>query len=230
MINTGMNNDKPSSQSQRPETPTQKTTHRSEFKQRQKKLERELQQLQASQQLEQQENNDLNNMNVEMPDIQGTVGQLTCLQPSPSAEGPGLNAGLRPMEAGSISASNRERTEPQLNEGQEDNAEKEEDEQTDEAALIQNKNNRFNIITQPQDQENLGTQPQNIQGLNALNQMEKDDAGPAAVGVQDKPKKGKGSKKAKTEGMNAPAEQNQGNNAQDQTKTAPKVPKTKATS
>ncbi|KAA6377613.1 MAG: hypothetical protein EZS28_026862 [Streblomastix strix] len=55
--------------------------------------------------------------------------------------------------------------------------------------------------------------------------MEKDDAGPAPVRVQEKPKKGRGSKKAKTEGLNASVEQNQGNNAQDQTNTASKVPK-----
>ncbi|KAA6358392.1 MAG: putative reverse transcriptase, partial [Streblomastix strix] len=58
--------------------------------------------------------------------------------------------------------------------------------------------------------------------------MEKDDVGPAPVGVQEKPKKGRGSKKAKTEGLNASVEQNQGNNAQAQTKTTSKVPKTKA--
>ncbi|KAA6400592.1 MAG: hypothetical protein EZS28_003887 [Streblomastix strix] len=155
----------------------------------------------------------------------GTVGQLTGLQPSPSAESPGLNAGLKPTEAGSISASNRERTEPQINEGHDDNADEEEDEQTDEAALNQNKDYKVNIISQPPVQENLGTQSQNIQGLNALNQMEKDDASPAPAGVREKPKKGKGSKKAKAEGFNAPAEQNQGSNAQEQT---PKTSKTKA--
>ncbi|KAA6362321.1 MAG: hypothetical protein EZS28_042153 [Streblomastix strix] len=57
--------------------------------------------------------------------------------------------------------------------------------------------------------------------------MEKDDAVPAPIGVQEKPKKGRASKKAKAEGLNAPAEQNQGSNAQEQT---PKIPKTKATS
>ncbi|KAA6319964.1 MAG: hypothetical protein EZS28_054751, partial [Streblomastix strix] len=47
-------------------------------------------------------------------------------------------------------------------------------------------------------QENLGTQPQNNQGLNALSQMEKDDLGPALVGVQEKPKSGRGIKKVKS--------------------------------
>ncbi|KAA6352845.1 MAG: hypothetical protein EZS28_051629 [Streblomastix strix] len=198
------------------------------MRQRLKKAERELESLKASQQLQQQDNFDLNNTNVEIPDIQGTVEQLTGLQPSPSAEGPGLNAGLRPTDAGSISASNRERTEPQINEDHEDNADEEEDKQTDEAALNQNKDYRVNIISQPPVQENLGTQSQNIQGLNALNQMEKDETGHALVGVQEKPKKGRGSKKAKAGDLNAPAEQNQGNNAQDQTNTAPKTPKSKA--
>ncbi|KAA6365320.1 MAG: hypothetical protein EZS28_039155, partial [Streblomastix strix] len=118
-----------------------------------------------------------------------------------------------------------------INEGHDDdNADEEEDEQTDEAALNQNKDYRVNVISQPLVQENLGTQPQNNQGLNALSQMEKDDVGPAPVGVQEKPKKGRGSKKAKTEGLNASVEQNQGNIAQAQTKTTSKVPKTKAAS
>ncbi|KAA6403421.1 MAG: hypothetical protein EZS28_001049 [Streblomastix strix] len=163
-----------------------------------------------------------------MSDIQGTVGQLTGLQPSPNAEGPGLNAGLKPMEAGSISASNRERTEPQINEGHDGNADEEVDEQTDEAALNQNKDYRVNVISQPPVQANLGTQSQNIQDLNALNQMEKEDAGPAPVGVQEKPKKGKGSKKLNTESLNASDEQIQGNDAQTQTQTTSKVPKPKA--
>ncbi|KAA6344774.1 MAG: hypothetical protein EZS28_052216 [Streblomastix strix] len=117
MINTGMNMDKPNSQIQLPVIPTQKPTHKGGQKQRLKKAERKLQQLQASQQLQQQESNDLNNMNVDIPDIQGTVGQLTGLQPSSGAQSPDLNAGLRLKEAGSISANNRERTDPQINEG-----------------------------------------------------------------------------------------------------------------
>ncbi|KAA6363040.1 MAG: hypothetical protein EZS28_041434 [Streblomastix strix] len=60
--------------------------------------------------------------------------------------------------------------------------------------------------------------------------MEKDDAGPVPSEVQEKPKKGRGSKKAKTDGLNALVEQNQGNNAQDQTNTASKTPKPKAVS
>jgi hypothetical protein len=36
--------------------------------------------------------------------------------------------------------------------------------------------------------------------------MEKDDAGPAPVGIQEKPKKGRGSKKAKSGDLNAPVE------------------------
>ncbi|KAA6394563.1 MAG: hypothetical protein EZS28_009911 [Streblomastix strix] len=230
MISTGMNKDKPVIQSQLPVTPTQKPQHRSGIRQRLKKAERELEELKAKQQLQQQNNIDLNNINVETPDIQGTVGQLTGLQPSQRTESPGLNAGLRPMEVGSISASNSERTEPQINEGHDDNADEEEDEQTDEAALNQNKDYRVNVISQPLVQENLGTQPQNIQGLNALSQMNKDDAGPAPVGVQEKPKRGRGSKKSKPEGLIASEEPSQGNNAQAQTKTTSKVPKTKAVS
>ncbi|KAA6377612.1 MAG: hypothetical protein EZS28_026861 [Streblomastix strix] len=130
-------------------TATQKPQHRSGMRQRLKKSESELELLKAKQQLRQQENNDLNYTNVEIPDIQGTVGQLTGLQPSPSAEGPGFNAGLKPTEVGSISASNRKRTEPQINGGHDDNADEEEDEQTDEAALNQNKDYRVNIISQP---------------------------------------------------------------------------------
>ncbi|KAA6359717.1 MAG: hypothetical protein EZS28_044755, partial [Streblomastix strix] len=230
MISTGMNKDKPVVQSQLSVTPTQKSQHRAGLRQKLKKAERELELLKAKQQLQQQENTDLNNTNIEIPDIQGTVGQLTGLQPSPIAESPSLNAGLRPEEAGSISVSNRERTEPQINEGHDDDddADEEEDEQTDEAALNQNKDYRVNAISQPLVQENLGTQPQNNQGLNALSQMEKDDTGPAPVGVQEKPKQRKGSKKAKTEGLDAPVEQNQGNIAQAQTKTTSKAPKTKA--
>ncbi|KAA6354240.1 MAG: hypothetical protein EZS28_050233 [Streblomastix strix] len=228
MINTEMNKDKPIIQSQLSVTPIQKPQHRSGIRQRLKKAERELQLLKARQQLQQQDNSDFNNINVEIPDIQGTVGQLTGLQPSQSAESPGLNAGLMPSEAGSISASNRETTEPQINESNNDNADEEEDKQTDEAALNQNKDYRVNIISQLPVQENLGTQPQNNQGLNALNQMEKDDAGPAPVGVQEKHKKGKGSKKSKTEGLNVSDEQNQGDNAQALTKTTSKVPKPKA--
>ncbi|KAA6370792.1 MAG: hypothetical protein EZS28_033682, partial [Streblomastix strix] len=225
MINTGMNKYRPATQSQQSMTPTQKSQHRAGIKQRIKKAERELQQLKAEQQLRQQENIDLNNENVDSPDIQGTVGQLTGLQPSPSAEGPGLNAGPKPVEAGSISASNRERTEPQINEGHDDNADEEEDEQTDEAALNQNKDYRVNIITQPQVQENLSTQSQNGQGPNTQTQMEKDDVVPAPIVAQEKPKKGRQSKKAKADGLNAPAEQNQGSNAQEQTL---KTSKTKA--
>ncbi|KAA6366157.1 MAG: hypothetical protein EZS28_038316 [Streblomastix strix] len=190
MISTGMNIDKPVIQSQLSVTPTHKPQHRSGIKQRIKRAERELELLQAEQQLWQQGNIDLSNENVDSPDIQGTVGQLTGLQSNPSAEGPGLNAGPRQLEAGSISANNRERTEPQINEGHDDNADEEEDEQTDEAALNQNKDYRVNIITQPPAQENLGTQSQNVQGSNAQSQMEKDDAVPATIGVQEKRKKG----------------------------------------
>ncbi|KAA6380050.1 MAG: hypothetical protein EZS28_024424 [Streblomastix strix] len=107
MINTGMNKDKSNSQIQVPASPTQIQIHRSEIEQRKKQAERELELLQ-SQQLQQQQNNDLNNTIVDIPDIQGTVGQLTGLQPSSDAQNLGLNAGPRLKEAGSISASNRE--------------------------------------------------------------------------------------------------------------------------
>ncbi|KAA6353537.1 MAG: hypothetical protein EZS28_050936 [Streblomastix strix] len=157
---TGLNKDKPVIQPQLSVTPTQKPQHRAGMRQRLKKTEIELELLKSKQQLRQQENNDLNNQNVEMPDIQGTVGQLTGLQPSPIAESPGLNAGLKPTEAGSISANNRESTEPQINEGREDSADEEEDEQTDEAALNLTKVYRVTIISKPPVQENLGTQSQ----------------------------------------------------------------------
>ncbi|KAA6379881.1 MAG: hypothetical protein EZS28_024593 [Streblomastix strix] len=79
----------------------------------------------------------------------GTVGQLTGSQPSPIAESPGLNAEQKLKETGLISASNRERTDSQINEGHQDNIEEEEDEQTDEGALIQNKDYRVNVVSQP---------------------------------------------------------------------------------
>ncbi|KAA6397312.1 MAG: hypothetical protein EZS28_007156 [Streblomastix strix] len=169
------------------------------------------------------ENNDLNITNIETPDIQGTVGQLTDLQPSSGSQNPGLNAGPRLMQAGSISASIKERIKPQINQGQKDDAEEEEDEQIDEAALNQNKDYRVNIILQPQVQENLGTQPQNNQDLNTLSYKEKDNPGPAPAGVQKKPNKGRGSKKSKSEGLNASDEQSQGSNAQAQIKSTFKV-------
>ncbi|KAA6369844.1 MAG: hypothetical protein EZS28_034628 [Streblomastix strix] len=172
-INTGMIRDKPSSQTQRPVTPTLKPTHRSGVKQRKKQVERELELLQASQQLQQQGNDDLNNKNVDILDIQGIAGQLTGLQPSSGAQNTGLNAWLRLKEAGTISASNRERTDPQINEGREDNADEEEDEQIDETAKIQNKDYKINVISWPPVQENLGIQPQNNQGVNQLSYMEK---------------------------------------------------------
>ncbi|KAA6379937.1 MAG: hypothetical protein EZS28_024536 [Streblomastix strix] len=78
-------------------------------------------------------------MKIDIPDIQGTVGQLTGLQPSSNAQNPSLSSALRLKEAGSISASNRERTEPQINEGHDDNVDEEEDEENDELALILNK-------------------------------------------------------------------------------------------
>ncbi|KAA6356666.1 MAG: hypothetical protein EZS28_047807, partial [Streblomastix strix] len=131
------------------------------------------------------------------------------------------------MEAGPISARNRKRTDRQINERQSDNAE-EEEEQTDETSLNQNKDYRANVITQNPVEQNQVSQSQSSQSLNVPNQLEKVDVGPALIGVQEKPKRGRGSKKAKTEGLNASVEQNQGNNAQSQTKTASKVPKTKA--
>ncbi|KAA6359642.1 MAG: hypothetical protein EZS28_044831 [Streblomastix strix] len=110
----------------------------------------------------------------------------------------------------------------------EDNAEEEEDEQSDESSLIQNKDYRVNVILQPQVQENLGKQPQDNQGLNALNQVDKDNTGPVPIGEQEKPKKSKGSRKTKIECLNASDEPSQRNNAKTQTKTASTVPKPKA--
>ncbi|KAA6402914.1 MAG: hypothetical protein EZS28_001555 [Streblomastix strix] len=227
MINTGMNRDKLNSQIQLLYTSAKKSTHRRGAKQRLKKAERKLKQQLLKQQLQQQQNNDLNNINVDLPDIQGTVGQLTGLQPSSGVWSPGLNAGPRLMEAGLISDSNRESTDPQINESNEDNAEEEEDEQTDEAPLNQIKDNRANLISQTLVLENLGTQPQDNQILNALSQMEEDVSGPALVGVQEKPEQRKRSRKSKTEGLNA-SEESQGSNALTQTKTTSKVPKHKA--
>ncbi|KAA6366052.1 MAG: hypothetical protein EZS28_038418, partial [Streblomastix strix] len=125
------------------------------------------------------------------------------------------------------SASNRERIEPQINEGHDDNADEEEDVQTDEAALNLNKDYRVNLISQSLVQENLGTQPQNDQGLSALRQMENDDSGFAPVEVQEKPKQGQRSKKSKTESLN-PSDENQGSNAQAQTKTTSRSSKTQS--
>ncbi|KAA6355784.1 MAG: hypothetical protein EZS28_048689, partial [Streblomastix strix] len=225
MISMGMNKDKPVIQSQVSDTPTQKITHRGGVKQRKKKLGRELEQLKANQQLQLEEINYLKNMNVETPDIQGTVGQLTGLQPSSGAQSPSLSAGLRLKEMGPISASNRERTDLQINEGHEDNAEEEENEQTDDAALFQNKDYRVKVASQHPVQENLGTQPQTNQGLNALSQMDKDDSGPTPVGVQEKPKQRKGSEKTKIESLNASIEPNKGRNVHTQTQAASSVPK-----
>ncbi|KAA6394368.1 MAG: hypothetical protein EZS28_010108, partial [Streblomastix strix] len=161
-------------------------------------------------------------------DIQGTVGQLTGLQPSSGAQSLSLNAGLRLKETGTISVSNRERTDPQKNEGQKDNAEEEEDEQTDETALIQNNDNRVNVIQQLPVQENLRAQPLNDQGLNAMSQMDKDNTSPAPIGIQEKPKKGKGCNKTKIEGQIVSNKKSQGSNAQTQTQTASTVPKPNA--
>ncbi|KAA6317882.1 MAG: hypothetical protein EZS28_055025, partial [Streblomastix strix] len=114
MINTEMNKDKSNSKTQLPDTSAKKAIHRGGVKQKLKKAERELEQQLLKQQLQQQQNNDLNNINVDISDIQGTVGQPTGLQPSSGAQSPGLNAGLRLKEAGLISDSNSERTDPQL--------------------------------------------------------------------------------------------------------------------
>ncbi|KAA6369732.1 MAG: hypothetical protein EZS28_034739, partial [Streblomastix strix] len=117
--------------------------------------------------------------------------------------------------AGLISDSNSERTDPQLNEGNEDNGKEEKDEQADEAALNLNKDYRINLISLPLVQKESS-------------QMEKNNPGPAPNRVQEKPKKGKRSRKSKTEGLNASGEPIQGSNAQAQTKTTSKVPKPKA--
>ncbi|KAA6396870.1 MAG: hypothetical protein EZS28_007601 [Streblomastix strix] len=194
MISTRMNKDKPNSQTQRHQTSIQTATHRVGVRQRYMKLERELQQFQASQQHYQQENYDLNNMNVDIPDIRRTAEQLIGLQPSSGAQSPSLSAGLMLKETGSTSASNMERIDHQINEGHDDNADEEEDEQTDEVALIKNKHYEVIIIIKSPVQENLGTQPQNNKGLNPLSQMGKDNAGPELVRVQEKPKRGKRNK------------------------------------
>ncbi|KAA6380198.1 MAG: hypothetical protein EZS28_024272 [Streblomastix strix] len=227
MINTGMNKDKPVIQSQLSDTSTQKSTQRGGVKQRQKEQERELKQLKAIQLLQQQGNNDLNNMNVEMPDIQGTVGQLTGLQPSSCAQSPCLSVWLKLKKTGSISTINKERSDPQINEDYEDNGKEKEDKQTNEAALIQNKNQRVNIISYPPVQENLGTQKQNNHGLNVLSQMDKYNPSTAQFGVQGKPKKGRGSKKTKTDCLIATNESSYGSNTQAQPKTAFAVQKPK---
>ncbi|KAA6365602.1 MAG: hypothetical protein EZS28_038871 [Streblomastix strix] len=159
----------------------------------------------------------------------GTIEQLTGLQLSSGAQSPSLNARLRLKEAGSISANNREKIDPQMNEGHE-NAEEEEEEQTDETALNQNEDYRVNINSYSIVQENLGIQSQNYQVLNTMSQMDKDNIGPAQVGVHEKPKKGKESKKIKpTEGLIVSNEPSQGSNDQIQIQTASTFPKTKAT-
>ncbi|KAA6390252.1 MAG: hypothetical protein EZS28_014218 [Streblomastix strix] len=57
--------------------------------------------------------------------------------------------------------------------------------------------------------------------------MEKDDAGPAPVGVWEKPEQGKGCRKSKIECLSASDGQSQSSNVQAQTKTTSKVPKSK---
>ncbi|KAA6368172.1 MAG: hypothetical protein EZS28_036302 [Streblomastix strix] len=96
--------------------------------------------------------------------------------------------------------------------GQEDKAEEEEDEQTDEAAVIQNKNYRVSIISQPP-----------LNGKRQFRPCSSWSTGEAQV-------KEKGSKKSKTEGLNASDEPSQSSNAQAKTKSASKVLKHKVTS
>ncbi|KAA6402786.1 MAG: hypothetical protein EZS28_001696 [Streblomastix strix] len=91
-------------------------------------------------------------MNEDKPstsDIQETVGKLIGLQSSPCAKSPCLNAGFRLKESGSTTIRNIKKQMLKKIEDQEDIAEEEEDEQTDEAALNQNKDYRVNIISQP---------------------------------------------------------------------------------
>ncbi|KAA6379022.1 MAG: hypothetical protein EZS28_025451 [Streblomastix strix] len=114
MISTGMNKDKPSSQIQLFVNPTQKTAYRGGVRQKQMRIQREMKKLQTGQYLEQQEDCEHNNMDVDASDIQGTVGQPTGLQSSSGAQSPSLNAWLRLKDTGSISASNRDRTELQM--------------------------------------------------------------------------------------------------------------------
>ncbi|KAA6380042.1 MAG: hypothetical protein EZS28_024432 [Streblomastix strix] len=128
-------------------------------------------------------------MNADMPDIQKTVGLLTDQQLSSGVQSPSLNAGLRLKQTGSISASNRDRIIPQINESYGNNAEEEEDNQKDEVALIQNKHYRVNVISKLSDQGKLGTQPQKVLGLNAVSQINKNNTGSAPVGVYEKHKK-----------------------------------------
>ncbi|KAA6358543.1 MAG: hypothetical protein EZS28_045930 [Streblomastix strix] len=72
---------------------------------------------------------------------------------------------------------------------QDDNAE-EKDEQTDEAALNQNKDYRFDVITQKPVEQNLVSQFQSSQGLISLILMNNDeDIVLAPHGVQKNPKK-----------------------------------------
>ncbi|KAA6391761.1 MAG: hypothetical protein EZS28_012714 [Streblomastix strix] len=92
MTNTVMNKDKPNNYTQLPDIPIQKTIHRRGIKQSQKKIESKMLRLQTSQQLQQQENSDLNKMDADTSVIQGTVGQLTGLQPNSGAQSPSLNA------------------------------------------------------------------------------------------------------------------------------------------
>ncbi|KAA6401942.1 MAG: hypothetical protein EZS28_002531 [Streblomastix strix] len=165
---------------------------------------------------------------IKFQDNEGIVGLLTGLQPSSGTQSPSLSAGLRLKETGSISANNMERTVSQINEVHEDNDEGQEDEQIVEAALIQDKEYRINVISKPPVYENLIIQPQNDQNLNAMSQMEKDDQGLAPVGVREKPKRGKGNVKTKIEGISVSNEPKLGRNVQIQTKTAFTVPKAKA--
>ncbi|KAA6383169.1 MAG: hypothetical protein EZS28_021305 [Streblomastix strix] len=128
-----------------------------------------------------------------------------------------------------ISARNMKRTEPQITEDQEENAEDEEDQQTDEAAQIQNQDYRLIINSQPKVQENLGIQPQNGEGINALNQMDKDDTCAALDEVQEKPKKRKRTKGTlSTCGIYASDDLSQISNPQTQIQKISTISKTKS--
>ncbi|KAA6376257.1 MAG: hypothetical protein EZS28_028218 [Streblomastix strix] len=155
------------------------------------------------------------------------VGQLIGLQPLTSAENPSLNAALKKGQAGLISARNREKTDPKINERKDDNSEKK-------VKLMKHHQSkkkiyRIHTIIQTSIKEYLPSKFQPNWSLNALSEMEKDDSGSAPVGVLGKPKQGKGKRKSKTEGLNASDDQSQSSNAQAQTQIASAVPKPKAT-
>ncbi|KAA6377788.1 MAG: hypothetical protein EZS28_026685 [Streblomastix strix] len=131
MTNIGVNKDKPSGQTIQPQAATMISTCSDGIKQSKKKTE-----------------SDRNDIYAEISDIQGTVGQLTGLQPRSGAHCLNINARLRLKETGSISANNRERTDPKTKEDRYDYSDAEYDQQTEKATLFkkQRLQSRYKLV------------------------------------------------------------------------------------